>query len=59
MLQVFISYITAAANDICKDKKRATLSADDVFAALEELEFQDMLPKLKEAFEGVQQQRRL
>lgn len=49
---MFISYITAAANDTCKEKKRQTLTADDVFSALEELEFQEILPQLKEAFEG-------
>jgi DNA polymerase epsilon subunit 3 len=50
--QVFISFITATANDVCKEKKRATINADDVFQALEDLEFGDLLPALKESFEG-------
>jgi DNA polymerase epsilon subunit 3 len=49
---VFISYVTATANDVCKDKKRATLNADDVFTALEETDFSELLPQLKEAYEG-------
>lgn len=53
--KVFISYVTAAANDVCKEKKRQTLSADDVFAALDELEFQELVPQLKEAFEAYKQ----
>lgn len=52
--QVFISYVTATANDVCKDKKRATLSADDVLTALEETDFAELLPPLKEAYEGEQ-----
>eukprot|EP00878_Enallax_costatus_P006819 GHUV01007147.1.p1 GENE.GHUV01007147.1~~GHUV01007147.1.p1 ORF type:complete len:189 (+),score=95.30 GHUV01007147.1:141-707(+) len=50
--KVFISYVTAAANDVCKEKKRQTLSADDVFAALQELEFHELLPPLKESFDA-------
>jgi hypothetical protein len=51
-MQVFINFITAAANDVCKEKKRATINADDVFQALEDLEFAELLPALKESFEG-------
>lgn len=53
--KVFISYITAAANDLCKEKQRQTLTADDVFAALEELEFQELIPQLRESFEAYKQ----
>lgn len=49
---MFISFITATANDVCKEKKRATINADDVFQALEDLEFAELLPALKESFEG-------
>lgn len=49
---MFISFITAAANDVCKEKKRATINADDVFQALDDLEFGDLVPALQEAFEG-------
>lgn len=51
-LQVFISLITATSNDVCKEKKRATITADDVFQALEDLEFGELLPALKDSFEG-------
>lgn len=54
-MQVFINFITAAANDVCKEKKRATINADDVFQALEDLEFAELLPALKESFEGTLQ----
>lgn len=53
--KVFISYVTATANDVCKDKKRATLSADDVLTALEETDFAELLPPLKEAYEAYKQ----
>lgn len=51
-MQVFINFITAAANDVCKEKKRATINADDVFQALDDLEFAELLPALKGSFEG-------
>lgn len=51
-VQVFISFITATANDVCKERKRATINADDVFQALEDLEFGDLLPALRESYEG-------
>lgn len=53
LLQVFISFITATANDVCKEKKRSTINADDVFQALEDVEFADLLPALKKSYEGV------
>ena len=49
---MFISFITATANDVCKERKRATINADDVFQALEDLEFGDLLPALRESYEG-------
>lgn len=50
--QVFISYLTSAANDICKEAKRQTISAEDVFTALQDLEFGELISPLKEALEG-------
>eukprot|EP00798_Chlamydomonas_sp_ICE-L_P028997 gene28997-32189_t len=50
--KVFISYIAAMSNDICKEHKRQTISADDVLKALEELEFDQLLPPLKEFLEA-------
>jgi DNA polymerase epsilon subunit 3 len=50
--KVFISFLTCTANDICKEKKRNTISGDDVFAALEVLDLEDLIPPLKEALTG-------
>ena len=50
---MFISYLTSAANDICKEAKRQTISAEDVFSALQDLEFGELLPPLKEALDGM------
>ena len=33
--KIFIHYLTATANDICRDGKRQTISVDDVFKAIE------------------------
>jgi len=51
--KLFIYYLTATANDICKDAKRQTISADDVIAALTDLEFEEFVEPLKEALEGL------
>lgn len=42
-----------AGNDICKEAKRQIISADDVLAALDDVEFSDFLPSLRDALEGV------
>mmetsp|Transcript_29343 Transcript_29343/g.95617 ORF Transcript_29343/g.95617 Transcript_29343/m.95617 type:complete len:178 (+) Transcript_29343:1182-1715(+) len=47
--KLFIHYLTAAANDVCTEKKRSTIQAEDVLAALEELEFGDLAEPLREA----------
>jgi histone H3/H4 len=49
--QVFINCLTATANDICKEQKRQTISADDVFAALQDLELGELVGSLKDALE--------
>lgn len=41
-----------AGNDICKEAKRQIISADDVLAALEDIEFAEFLPVLKDSLEG-------
>lgn len=33
--KIFISYLTATANDICHESKRQIINVDDVFTALE------------------------
>lgn len=45
---LFILYVTSCANDFCREKKKQTISAENVLQALEELEFGDLVPELKE-----------
>jgi hypothetical protein len=49
---VFISYLTSAANDICKEARRQTISAEDVFTALQDLDFGELITPTKEALDG-------
>ena len=48
---IFALYVTAAANDLCRDAKRATITAQDVYRALDELEFETLTPQVKEFVE--------
>lgn len=41
------------ANDICKESKRQTINAEDVFKALEEMEFPEFVGPLKASLEGL------
>lgn len=50
--KVFINYITAAANDACKEAKRQTMSQADVLSALDNLQFGELVPGVKESLEG-------
>uniref|UniRef100_A0A2P2J3B8 CCAAT-box binding transcription factor subunit HAP3-related family protein n=1 Tax=Rhizophora mucronata TaxID=61149 RepID=A0A2P2J3B8_RHIMU len=45
--RIFIHYLSATANDICKESKRQTINADDVFKALEEIEFPEFVEPLR------------
>ncbi|KAG6761900.1 hypothetical protein POTOM_035141 [Populus tomentosa] len=45
--RIFIHYLSATANDICKESKRQTMNADDVFKALEDIEFPEFVGPLK------------
>ncbi|KAM7273196.1 hypothetical protein ACFE04_027860 [Oxalis oulophora] len=45
--RIFIHYLSATANDICKESKRSTMNADDVFKALDEIEFSEFIAPLK------------
>ncbi|XP_059627642.1 DNA polymerase II subunit B4 [Cornus florida] len=49
--RIFIHYLSATANDICKESKRQTINADDVFKALEEIEFPEFAGPLKASLE--------
>ncbi|CAN0413721.1 unnamed protein product, partial [Hapterophycus canaliculatus] len=45
---IFIMYLTACANDFCREAKRQTISAQDVMQAIKELEFGELEEPLKE-----------
>eukprot|EP00850_Spirogloea_muscicola_P016859 SM000140S00608 [mRNA] locus=s140:151582:159394:- [translate_table: standard] len=50
--KIFIHYLSATANDICREHKRQTISADDVFKAITELDFPEFLDPLRETLEN-------
>ncbi|KAI9495306.1 histone-fold-containing protein [Zychaea mexicana] len=49
---VFINYLSTVANDTAKSANHKTISAPDVFKAMEVLEFEDLIPSLRESFAG-------
>ncbi|KAI5388735.1 DNA polymerase II subunit B4 isoform X1 [Lathyrus oleraceus] len=49
--KIFIHYLSATANDICKESKRQIINAEDVFKALEETEFTEFVSPLKDSLE--------
>ncbi|KAJ7544565.1 hypothetical protein O6H91_09G083000 [Diphasiastrum complanatum] len=49
--KIFIHYLSATANDICRESRRQTINADDVLKALEEIEFQEFVEPLKASLE--------
>merc|ERR1712060_49153 len=48
---IFVLYTTATANNLVMENKRKTLRDMDILTALEEMDFGEMVPKLKEALE--------
>ena len=50
-----LTYIRAThrANEFCQEKKRATIQTQDVLDALQDLCFEDYIPKLKNFLEGL------
>jgi DNA polymerase epsilon subunit 3 len=52
---IYILYLTTTANDICKSKKRSTVTANDVLEAISEIQFEEMLPQLNEFLAGARQ----
>ncbi|KAL6005295.1 hypothetical protein ACLOJK_005858 [Asimina triloba] len=53
--RIFIHYLSATANDICKESKRQTINADDVLKALEEIEFPQFIEPLRVALDDFRQ----
>ncbi|KAE9593123.1 hypothetical protein Lal_00029024 [Lupinus albus] len=49
--RIFIHYLSATANDICRESKRQIINAEDVFEALKETEFPEFIPSLKASLE--------
>lgn len=50
--KLFIHYLTATANDICKEAKRQTISAEDVMRALTDMEFDEFVEPLKRSLDA-------
>ena len=50
---MFISYIASTSNDLAKESKRQTISADDVHKALEECDFTEFSEPLEQRLTGV------
>ncbi|EFJ17220.1 hypothetical protein SELMODRAFT_115079 [Selaginella moellendorffii] len=50
--RIFIHYLSATANDICRETKRQTINADDVLRALDDLEFGEFVEPLRASLEG-------
>ena len=50
-LSVFVLYATSCANTVAQKSKRKTLTAPDVFTAMEEMEFETFLEPLKDSLE--------
>ncbi|KAL3943457.1 MAG: hypothetical protein SGBAC_002468 [Bacillariaceae sp.] len=48
---IFIIYLTACANDFARENRRQTITANDVLAAVKELEFDEMSPDLQKFLE--------
>ena len=46
---IFVIYLTTCANDYAREQKRQTITANDVLAAVKELDFDEFTPQL-EAF---------
>uniref|UniRef100_A0ACD5YEL1 Uncharacterized protein n=1 Tax=Avena sativa TaxID=4498 RepID=A0ACD5YEL1_AVESA len=49
--RIFIHYLSATANDMCKDAKRQTINAEDVFKALDEIDFPEFVEPLRTSLE--------
>ena len=48
---IFIIYLTACANDFAREHKRQTITANDILAAVKELDFDEFTPQLESFIE--------
>ncbi|CAI9105645.1 OLC1v1004618C1 [Oldenlandia corymbosa var. corymbosa] len=53
--RLFIHYLTATANEICKDSHRQIINAEDVFKALEDMDFPEFIQPLRDSLEEFRQ----
>ncbi|XP_050371007.1 DNA polymerase II subunit B4 [Argentina anserina] len=53
--RIFIHYLSATANDICRGSKRQTINADDVLRALEDIEFPEFVEPLTAVLEELRE----
>ncbi|KAG2331893.1 hypothetical protein Bca52824_003073 [Brassica carinata] len=51
--RIFIHYLSATANDNCKDSRRQTMKAEDVFKAIEDMGFDEFSEPLKASLEEI------
>nr|CAD1817892.1 unnamed protein product [Ananas comosus var. bracteatus] len=49
--RIFIHYLSATANDVCKELGRQTINAEDVLRAVEEIEFPEFIDPLRASLE--------
>ncbi|KAL3692604.1 hypothetical protein R1sor_006255 [Riccia sorocarpa] len=54
--KIFIHYLSATANDICRESKRQTINAEDVLRAVEEVEFGEFVEPLQTALEAYREE---
>lgn len=50
---VFVLYTTSTANSLAQKNKKKTVSAQDVFNAMKEMEFEKFIEPLQESLEGM------
>jgi histone H3/H4 len=55
--KVFITYVSSAAHDICRENNRSTVAPQDIIQALDELCFQDFIPDLQDLLAGAHRRR--
>lgn len=55
---IFIIYLTACANDFAREGKRQTITANDVLAAMKELDFDEFTPDMTLFLENYRQAER-
>ncbi|GJP55074.1 hypothetical protein CLOM_g14059, partial [Closterium sp. NIES-68] len=55
--RVFIHYLTSTANDWCRSNKRQTVSAADVLASIEDIQFPEFLPALQSTLQALRDEK--